>query len=119
MNGNGAPKNEISFSTIKQRGDPNKAVTLDGYTVTRKERIYIPEYGNFIACAPYSSHFVYLDPSNIAGRWFAMCSCGSPAVITGYSAYKQDHSSNEGAMLVCLYHAQYGHHTNEQGSQWI
>ena len=118
MSGNGKPSNKISFSTIKQYGDPHKAVTLDGYTVVRKEKVFIPDYNNYIACAPYSSHFVYLDQSGIPGRWFAMCSCGSPAVITGYSAYKQDVSSNEGAMLVCLYHAQHGYHANEQGSQW-
>jgi hypothetical protein len=118
MSGNGKPKNEILFAVIQQRGDPYKAITLDGQTVVREEKVFIPEYQNFVACAPYSSHFVYLDPSGIEQRWFAMCTCGSPAVIVGYDAYRQDASSNEGAMLVCLFHAQRGHHANEQGSQW-
>ena len=118
MSKNGKSKNNHSFSVIKQRGDPDKAVTLDGYTVIREEKVFIPEYQDFIRCAPYSSHFVYLDPSGIEGKWFAGCTCGSPAVITGYSGYKQDASSNEGAMLVCLYHAQRGYHANEQGSHW-
>jgi len=108
---------DISFSIIKQHGDPNKAVTVDGFTITRQEKLFIPEYQKFVMCAPYSSHFIYLDPSGKPGRWFAMCTCGAPSVITGYSGYKQDASSNEGAMLVCLYHAQHGHHQNE-GSKW-
>lgn len=118
MSENGKQKPNHSFSVIKHSGDPDKAVTLDGFTVIREEKVFIPEYQNFIKCAPYSSHFVYIDPSGIEGKWFAGCTCGSPAVITGYSGYKQDVSSNEGAMLVCLYHAQRGHHANEQGSNW-
>lgn len=119
MSGNGTPEQDkISFSIIKQRGDPNTATTLDGYKVHRKEKIFIPELGGSVRCAPYSSHFVYLDPSGKPNRWFAMCSCGAPAVITGYDAYRQDQSYNEGAMLVCMYHAQHGYHQNEQGSQW-
>lgn len=108
----------MSFSIIKHRGDPNSATTLDGHKVYKRESVYIPEMGGKVRCAPYSSHFVYLDPSNKAGRWFAMCTCGSPAVITGYKAYKRDASSNEGAMLICKYHGDYGHHQNEQGSHW-
>lgn len=113
-----AEEKPLSFSIIKQKGDPNKATTLDGYEVYRQEKIFIPEMGGFVRCAPYSSHFVYLDPTNKKGRWFAMCTCGSPAVIVGYDAYERDQSYNEGAMLVCLYHAQHGYHQNEQGSNW-
>lgn len=118
MSKNGKSKSVHSFSVIKHRGDPDKAVTLDGFTITREEKVFIPEYGNFIKCAPYNSHFVYLDPSGIEGKWFAGCTCGSFAVIVGYSGYKQDASSNEGAMLVCHYHATHGFHANEQGSKW-
>ena len=118
MSENGKSRNDISFSIIKHRGDPDKAITVDGYTVAREEKVFIREFANFVACAPYDSHFVYLDQSGIQGRWFAMCTCGSPAVIVGYDAYKRDASSNEGAMLVCLHHAQHGYHANEQGSNW-
>lgn len=108
----------MSFSIIKQRGDPDEATTLDKYKVTRKEKVFLPEFGGWVRCAPYSSHFVYLDPTGKKGRWFASCTCGSPAVVVGYDAYRRDQSANEGTMLVCLYHAQHGYHTNEQGSNW-
>jgi len=119
MSGNGkAEEKPLSFSIVKQHGDPNEATTVDGHRVYREEKILIPELGGTVRCAPYSSHFVYLDPANKEGRWFAMCTCGAPAVIVGYDAYKQDASSNEGALLVCLYHAKNGFHQNEQGSSW-
>jgi hypothetical protein len=113
MSGNGQSKDftDFSFSIIRQFNSPNKATTVDGYTVTRKEKLFIEEWGAFVPCAPYDTHFIYKDPSNKIGRWLFVCSCGSPAGIVGYNAYKDD-ASNEGAMLVCLHHAQTGKHAD-------
>ncbi len=82
----------FTFNIIKHRGDPATAVTLTGDEVKKESHIYFadPE-GKYVgvACADYhNEHFVYLDPLYMKGKegkghWFAMCTCGSPAVIVG------------------------------------
>jgi|SRR5581483_3790553 len=120
MKNNSIKTSKFSFAVIKHRGTQNDAETLDGYKITRHERIilksYISEFPNGILCASYDNHFIYLDPMayKIRGRWSTMCTCGSPAVIVGYDAYKND-ASNQGTMLICLSHAQIGRHGD--GSQ--
>lgn len=113
-----APK--FSFSIIKHKGDLDHAETADGYKVHRQEKIFFKEHG-YVKCAPYDNHFIYDDPmaNKIIGRWTPMCSCGSPAGIIGYNAYKSDaspttrkESSVPGELLVCLAHAQYGKHAD-------
>jgi len=101
----------ISFSIIKNYNSPNLAVTEDGIEVRRKEKIYIPDWNVEIMCAPYDNFFIYYDPSNKIGRWNLMCACGSPAGVVGYNAYRDD-ASNDGAMIICLAHGQYGKHAD-------
>jgi len=91
------------FSIIKHYNSPNSAVTLDGYTVKREEKVFIEGLGGFVPCAPYDNHFVYLEPSGKQGRWFAACTCGSPAVLIGAKDYAHL-GSPEGMMLVCYFH---------------
>lgn len=107
---------KFTFSIIKQFNSPTEAVTVDGNKVYRKEKVYIPEWGAFAKCAPYDNHFVYLDTSNKVGRWFAVCTCGSPAVLVGFDAYKRDSSKEPLPMLVCYAHASIGTHTTD--SSW-
>lgn len=120
MKNNSVNTSKFSFSVIKHRGTQNDAETLDGYKVKRRERIilksYAKEFPFGILCASYDNHFIYLDPMayKIKGRWSTMCTCGAPAVIVGYDAYKSD-ASNQGVMLVCMIHAQTGRHG--EGSQ--
>lgn len=110
---------KYTFSIIHHRGSPNEATTLDGYKVYRQEEIFIPEWGKFVKCAPYDDHFIYEDPQSerIIGRWAHMCTCGSPAVIVGYNAYKNDASKYSGGLLVCKAHADTGHHQTG-GRKW-
>lgn len=108
-----------SFNIIKHRGDPTHAVTLDNHKVEKTDKVFIPEMGAFVRCMDYhGEHFVYLDPEcypphNRQGRWFAMCTCGSPAVIVGQDAYK-----TEGGFLACYFHAQFGRHVTSDGKAW-
>ena len=99
----------FSFCIIRHRGSPNEAETDEGKKVKRQPSIYLQSYDGLFMVAPYLDHFVYQDPSKKIGRWTLMCTCGSPAVIVGYDAYKQD-ASPQGSMIVCLCHAQTGHH---------
>jgi len=102
---------KFTFSIIKHYNSPNEAITGDGVTVYRSEKLYVPEWGSFVRVSPYDNHFIYEDTSKKVGRWTFMCTCSSPAVITGYNAYKKD-ASNSGAMAICLSHAQYGKHAD-------
>jgi hypothetical protein len=109
---------DTTFSIIHHRGDPTRATTLDGYEVQKHPRVYIPEWSAWVNCADYHmEHFVYLDPvaylDNKHGRWFAMCTCGSPAVIVGEDVYGTD-----GGMLVCYFHAAFNRHTTGDGREW-
>lgn len=118
MKNNSVKSDKYSFAVIRNRGTVNNAVTMDGANVRREERIILESYRDAfpegIPCASYDNHFVYLDPSKKIGRWRIMCTCGSPAVITGYDAYKNS-ASPQGALIICMSHAQTGRHND--GSQ--
>ena len=111
---------KFTFAIIKHRGDLNHAETADGYKVHRQKKIWFPGHG-YVMCAPMDNHFIYDDPmaGKIIGRWTPMCTCGSPAGIVGYNAYKDNatptnrkESSVAGEMLICLHHAQFGRHAD-------
>jgi hypothetical protein len=116
-----APK--FSFAIIKHRGDLNHAETADGYKVHRQKKVWLDategSRGRYVMCAPYDNFFIFIDPAwkKMRGRWFAMCACGSPAVLIGSDTYAHDASPStegtvKGEMLVCMIHAQTGHHAD-------
>lgn len=83
---------------IHHAGQVNSA-EVDGIIIERQESIYIPDFG-LVTCAPTDNHFVFRDIRHKG--WTLFCTCGSPAVITGYDAYKNLGSpSYNGMMLVC------------------
>jgi hypothetical protein len=102
-----------TFNIIHHRGSPNEATTVDGAKIVRKPSLYFETYGFSVPCAPYEAHFTYIDPNpdHKVGRWSPMCTCGSPAGIVGLDAYKLD-ASPQGALVVCLMHAQMGKHSD-------
>lgn len=100
----------FSFNIIKHYNDPNHAQLPSGEQVQREERVFIKELGGFVACAPYDNHFVYLAPPK-RYSWFAFCTCGSPAVLVGSTAYAHLGSA-EGMMLVCHVHTMTGRHAD-------
>ena len=111
------PIKDIRFSVIRVHNDANEAETLDGYKVTRKKWVLFDD--KLVLCAPYDNHFIYEDPSGKIHRWLQLCTCGSPAVIVGYKAYKQDasptttaDSTTPGEMVVCYIHAVTGKHAD-------
>lgn len=110
-----------AFNIIRVAGIPQEATTTDNYKVYRTDKIFVPEFFRFVKCAPYDNHFIYEDPEFLKGtlgRWFAMCTCGSNAVIVGYNVYKDDASPSSGSglqtgeMLVCYRHAEFGKHAD-------
>ena len=105
-----------SITIIRHRGQPDKGQLPDKRWVTKLDKIWSPEWGGFIPCAPYSDHFIYEAPKDLIGsKW--RCSCGSMAVIVGNSGYIHD-ASPQGKMVVCHHHATYGIHATG-GSKWL
>ena len=107
------------FGIITHYNSPNEGVTDQGKKVHREDKIFI--LNHWVKAAPYDTNFVYTDPSiaDIVGRWSPMCTCGSPAGVVGYDAYKADASPSTykesmipGEMVVCQLHAQTGHHAD-------
>jgi hypothetical protein len=90
---------------IHHRGDLNR-VTSDGVEFVRQEYVFIPSIGK-VKCAPYDNHFVYRDARKLG--WVLFCTCGSPAVVINYDAYKRD-ASPQGALLSCKSHMDNNEH---------
>lgn len=111
-----ATKKEAPYQIIRHRGTPTRGQLPNGVWVYAEEKIWIPEWGRFIPVAPYSDHFVYTVPEKYKGSSMR-CSCGSAAVISGYSSYK-DMASQQGLLVVCLAHSNTGVHI-KGGSRWI
>jgi hypothetical protein len=121
-----ADKSVHSFNIIKHYLSPNVAVTQEGHTIKREDKIFLVDpdgFARYIACPPMDNHFIFKDPEydkGTIGRSAVRCTCGAMAVIVGYNVYKHDaspamDSSNPGEMLVCLNHATFGRHAD--GSQ--
>lgn len=120
------------FNIIKQRGDPTRAITLSGHEVVKQSHVYFRDNeGNwqYVRCADYhNEHFLYIDPNfNLEGQnargWFAMCTCGSPAVLVGPGVGGPTFNPKE-QMLVCKAHTQIliatgvGKHQGQEGRRW-
>lgn len=121
------------FNIIKHRGDPTEAETASGHTVEKQTYVYFRdpqgEY-QYVRCAQYhNEHFIYVDPvfnedgPQARGRWFAMCTCGSPAVLVGEDIGGAVFDP-EGKLLVCQEHTRtllqtgIGQHQTGDGRRW-
>lgn len=111
------------FNIVRFR-DPTKATLSTGETVHKADRVFfkVPSDSEmsglqsgdwtYLKCADYhTEHFLYIDPLYLKdeahgkGHWFAMCTCGSPAVIVGPEDAALEDSSCPERLLVCyLYH---------------
>ena len=104
-----------SFHIIRTRNNLNIAETVNGNRVRREEKIFFSQYNRSVACAPYDNHFVFED--NLQMGWTLFCTCGAPAGIVGFQAYKEDASPTSkeedtiaGEMIVCMHHAKFNRH---------
>ena len=115
---NGFDMTTARLNLIKHRGDPKNAVLESGHKVEKQEYIYftVPSDGNrpaqaeAVKCAEYhGEHFIYADPlyeeqgDTGRGRWFAMCTCGSPAVLLTGAQVKEMGISEDGKQLAVCY----------------
>lgn len=117
------------FNIIRQRASPTEIILQSGHKVIKQEYVYfqMPNADGSGAgewrttkCADYhGEHFVYIDPlyndppfkadpnkqQTGRGHFFAMCTCGSPAVIVGPNEAAFEESEAVEQLLVCyVYH---------------
>lgn len=134
-----------AHNVIRQRGSPTEATLASGHTVEKQEYVYFllpkedkrkPDEWRMVRCADYhGEHFVYLDPLYLLpatpvdpnksqtgrGHFFALCSCGSPAVIVGPSDAAMEDSDCPEQLLVCFYYHStlvnngWGRHADQEG----
>lgn len=97
-------ENPNPFNIIRHRGEPQRA-EFEGVPIRRRERLFVPEWGALIACAPYDDHFIFEVPPSRkrAGMSDYLCTCGAAAVVA-----KPETETKR--LFVCLFHATYGYH---------
>lgn len=128
-------KGEWKFNIIRQRASPTEVILQSGHKVEKEDRVYWrkpnedasgPGEWSMVKCADYhGEHFVYIDPvyettpshrhdpdykPTGRGHWFAMCTCGSPAVIVGPKDAALEDSGAVEQLLVCYVY----HHTLDE-----
>lgn len=93
------------FTIIRYRGEPQKA-EFEGVPIAREDKLFVPEWGGLVSCAPYDDHFVFEVPPGRkrAGMSDYLCTCGSAAVVA-------KPETQTGRLFVCLFHATYGYHS--------
>jgi len=109
-------KKQAPFQIIRHRGLQDRGQLPDGRWVYREKVIWADTMEKLIPTAPYEHHFLYEVPLKYKGA-SVRCTCGSFAVIAGYSAYKSD-ASQQGLLYVCWQHSNFGTHLKE-GSRWV
>ncbi len=100
---------------IRSHNTPNKVTLFDGTVIERDKsgKIWISEWGAFVNCAPYSTHFIFEVPQRIQGVSY-LCSCGSIAVVVGMKAYSHLDSGKD-ALFVCQHHTDTNKHSDGVG----
>lgn len=115
------PFKASKFNIIKRRGSPSEAILESGHKVEKQEYVFLrvpTQIGSFRAgdwislkTADYhGEHFIYIDPLYLEdgqrghGHWFAMCTCGSPAVIINPTDTGLHDSAETNDLLVCYHY---------------
>jgi hypothetical protein len=129
----GLPRSPVPLNIIRHRGDPKSAILDSGDIVKKEEYVYFKDdQGRYqkLECAEYhTAHFVFLDPRYMrsgpqAQSWFALCTCGSAAVIVGPQDAQLERVDAKERMLVCMAFHQHlvqtgrGWHQGSDGRQW-
>lgn len=99
------------MQVIRNSGDPNHAKTLGGIPVQREKELFLKSYQQWFPILQTSMHFCFRDASQPRGSTL-FCTCGAPAVIVGYEAYKKYQSFIGNEVIVCHHFIQYGRHAD-------
>ena len=96
---------------IRNTGDPRDTRTLHGKEVHREQSIYLKSHNAVLPVLQTSMHFCYRDASQPRGTTL-FCTCGSPAIIVGYEAYRKYNSYIGNEVIACYQYIQYGKHAD-------
>lgn len=96
---------------IRNHNDPRHAVTLWGKDVYREKELYIPTHHAVIQVLQTSMHFCFRDASQPRGSTL-FCTCGSPAGIFGYEAYRKLNAFIGTEVIACVNYIQQGVHAD-------
>lgn len=96
-------------NVIRHYGDLKNTRNLQGEEVQRQEYLFLKSYKQWLPCLNTDTHFVY--KSNRLGS-STLCTCGSPAVVMGYDAYKKYQSYMGNEVIMCHHFFQYGTHSD-------
>lgn len=96
---------------IRSHNDPNHAITLGGIPVEREKQIFLPSYRQWFPVLQTSMHFCFRDSSHARGTTL-FCTCGAPAIIVGYEAYRKHNSFIGNEVISCHHFIQYGVHSD-------
>jgi hypothetical protein len=99
---------DMTFNIIRHRGDPTTATLASGDIVKKEPFLFFQDQDGIwrkVKCADYhGEHFIFLDPEWLKGkigRWFAMCTCGSAAVMISPKDARGHESEIAEQLLVC------------------
>jgi hypothetical protein len=109
-------KKPAPFNIVRHRGMQDRAQLPDGTWVEKQDKIWFDMVSGFVPVAPYDDHFLYELPVKYKGA-SVRCTCGSFAVVAGYSAYKGD-ASQQGLLYVCYQHSNFGTHLGGN-AKWV
>lgn len=113
----------VSFSVVRNIGNPKVCYVQNPYnketeyTVQYQEKVWFDNYG-MVECINDGAHFTFLDPVKISPldpltqRWFALCSCGAPAVLVGHNPLKSKTSEMGHYWLACYNAITYERHSD-------
>lgn len=96
---------------IRRAGDARDTRTLNGREVRRQDSIYLKSHNAVIPVLQTSMHFCYHDGSRPRGTTL-FCTCGSPAIVVGYEAYRNLNSYIGNEVIACHSYIQYGKHSD-------
>lgn len=94
---------------VRNIGDLKRARNVDGETVYRQESIFLRTYGYNVPCLNTDNHFIF--KSKRLGM-STLCTCGSPATLVGYHAYRKYSSYIGNEVLCCHFFFQSGRHAD-------
>lgn len=94
---------------IRVYGKARRA-NFQGETIEREDTIFVRSEG-WLPTVDTFDHFVYRRKKGTVGS-VLMCTCGSPAGVFGFEAYRQFQSINKGRTVCCILQMNTGKHAD-------
>jgi hypothetical protein len=87
-----------------------KIAHLDGLTIERQDRIYVPSHKQWYEQLDTQDHFCFRQEHKFGPA--LLCTCGSGAGVFHYDAYNRFQSSYVGDVVACISLMQYCRHAD-------